>query len=249
MTFKSLLLWLPFLPLSLTLAVFLWRRLWQERPFFFAYLGSALLAGLARFGSSQLDPLPRFYTYWISDMAISLAVFMAMYEVFLRRLFGGFGQVRIYRKVFSVAGFVILILAAFTAVEAHDRASAFLMASRGLDFIRTATLVFFLVLMLVMGRQWTRYDLGITLGFAIQAAAALANSAVGTLMHSRSGFLDSLEVVSYNISCLIWLFTFLKRESIDQPAPPDSLTRDSLAQARVWESMLKVWLGSEKGKR
>lgn len=249
MSLISLPLWLPFLPLLVTLAVFLWRRLWRELPFFFAYLGSAVLVGIVRLGSSRLDPWPGFYTFWISDLVLSLVVFMAMYEVFLRRLFGGFSQVRIYRKVFSVAGAVVLILAAFTAVEAHDKASALMVASRAFDFIRSAMLLFFLALMLLMGRRWTRYDLGITLGFAIQAAAALTNSAVRGRIKSRSGILDSFEAMSYIISCLIWVLTFLKRESIDQPAPPDSLTRDNLAQARVWESMLKIWLGSEKVKR
>lgn len=97
-------------------------------------------------------------------------------------------------------------------------------------------------LMLVMGRQWKRYDLGITLGFGIQAAAALANAAVRTRLGHRSVFFDTAEFVTFEIACVIWLITFLKPESSDHLQPAEGLDASVLPEARKWESALKDWL-------
>src|SRR5262249_51350884 len=151
-------------------------------------------------------------------------VFLAIYEVFLRRLFPGFQKIRFYRKLFSWVAVGVLVLTVLTALQAHDKGAAFRMASRAFDFARTAMLVFFISLMAFMGRQWTRYDLGITLGFAIQAAVALANAAVRVRMHYRPSVMDTVEVIAYNVTCVIWLVTFWKPEKPSQLTPAEQLS-------------------------
>jgi hypothetical protein len=235
-------LWFPFTTLSVVAVIFLYRRLWRQLPFFALYLASALLIGAVRRISARFGEWPHFYTYWISDLAGSAFVFLAMYEIFLRRLFAKFHQTRLYRRAFPILAVLILVLTVLTALQAHDQGAAFLMASRGFDFARTALLVFFIALMLFMGRQWTRYNLGVTLGFAIQAAAAMINSAVRARTHYQASVLDLYEVVAYNLCCLIWLITFWKPEKRTQFLPPDKVDTEVLHQARVWESLLKKWL-------
>src|SRR5215472_6845095 len=170
--------WFPLLVVSLLVAIFLWRRAWREVPFFFVYLASALLIGIVRYAALLLSRRSYFYTYWISDLIISIVAFLPMYEVFLRQLFAGFSKNRFYRNVFPLVAAAVLVLGVLTALQARDKGAAFQMASRAFDFMRTSVLVFFIGLMLFMGRYWTRYDLGITLGFAIQAAVALTAAAV-----------------------------------------------------------------------
>jgi hypothetical protein len=241
--------WSPFVALGLTGMFFVWRRLWRILPFFFVYLLFALLVGVIRYVALRSGRAPYFYTYWVSDLVASVVVFLPVYEVFLRRLFAGFHKTRFYRSIFPLAAIVILILAVITALQAHDKGAAFQTASRVFDFMRTAVLAFFIGLMLLMGRDWTRYDLGITLGFAIQAAVALANSAVRAGLHYTPPILGTIDIIAYNLSCLIWLITFWKPEKRTEFLSSEQLDPEMLHQARSWETQLKDWLTPGKSKR
>lgn len=235
--------WLPVAAIAILVLIFLWRARWRELPFFFLYLVAVLTVGITRYLSYRFqNPRQYFVVYWVSEMAASLVTFFPMYEVFFRRTFLKFYKTTFYRIFFPVVAFVILILTVVIALEAKDQRTAFHTAARAFDFSRTAALVFFIGLMLLMGRAWTRYDLGITLGFAIQAAVALANSAVKLRLHYQPTPLNTIELVAYNVSCLIWLFTFLKPEKRRQEVSRDHIDTDALRQARAWESMLKTWL-------
>ncbi len=228
-------------------AIFLWRRTYRQLPFFFVYILSAWIIGIVRYAAFKLGARPYFYTYWISELAAAVTVSLALYEVFLRRLFMRFYKVRFYRNLFPAIAVVILLLTIITALQAPDRRAAFLMASRGFDFVRTSVLVFFVALMAVMGREWTRYDFGIALGFGLQAAVALVNAAVRTQVHYKPTILGTIEVIAYDASCLIWLITFWKPEKPFIPPPADRLTPETLHQARKVEETLKDFLTPGKG--
>src|SRR5215467_13829397 len=204
--------WFPVAAVALLAAIFAWRRLWRRLPLFFFYLVFALLVVGFDLVSSHISHKAYLYSYWITEFAGDVVVLLPMYEIFLRRLFPSFQKNRLYRNIFPVFAALIVILTVFTALQAPDKGAALRMASRAFDFMRTAILVFFIGLMALMGRRWTRYDLGIALGFGIQAAVALANAAIRAQMHYKPTFMDSLEVISYNITCLIWLATFWKPE-------------------------------------
>jgi hypothetical protein len=223
-------------------AMLLWRRTYRSLPFFFIYVLSAWAIGIFRYVAFKVGPRPYFYTYWISELAAAVTVSLALYEVFLRRLFQRFHKVRFYRNLFPAIAIVILVLTIITALQAPDRKAAFLMASRGFDFVRTSVLVFFVALMAIMGREWERYDFGISLGFGLQAAAALVNAAVRTQMHYKPTALGTVEVVAYDIACIIWLFTFSKGESSKITVAPDAFSPEPLDQARKWEDAVKELL-------
>ncbi len=242
--------WFPVFAVAVLTAIFVWRRLWRELPFFFLYLASALLVGIIRYVTLRwFSHRSYFYAYWICDLCVSVVVFLPMYEILLRRLFRGFQKNRFYANLFPLAAFVILVLTIVTAGQSHDKGAAFQSASRAFDVMRTAILVFFIGLMAFMGRQWTRYDLGITLGFAIQAAVALANSAVRVRMHYLPTVMDTIELVAYNLSCFIWLITFWKPERGTALQFANQLDPQMLQQARGWETTLRDWLAPGKGKR
>lgn len=237
----NLLFWFPVVVLTLLSAVFLLRRLWSELPLFFLYIVSAPAVGMLRYAAFLASKTLYFYIFWISELELAVVFSLALYEVFLRRLFPRFHKVRLYRRLFPTAAALILLLTIIAALQSPDTKAAFLTASRAFDFVRTAFLVFFMILMLLTGRQWSRYDLGITLGFGIQAAAALANAAVRARLGHRSSMFDTVEAVTFELACIIWLITFVKPERSDhlQPAALDPAMLD---QARKWETILKDWL-------
>jgi hypothetical protein len=217
-------------------------RIYGELPFFFLYVLSASAVGLLRYAIFRISEKAYFYVYWICELELAVVFSLAVYEVFLRRLFPRFHKVRFYRLLFPAMAGIILLLTIVAALESPNQHAAFQLASRVFDFLRTAFLVFFMFLMLLMGRQWNRYDLGITLGFGLQAAAALANAAVSAKLGHRSAFFDNAETMAFEVACVIWLITFLQPEPSGALQPAAPLDPSVLPHARKWEEVLKDWL-------
>jgi hypothetical protein len=233
------LFWLQILVLMLVSAILFWRRAYRHLPLFFVYVLSAWLVGIVRYAAFKLGPQPYFYVYWISELAGVVTVSLVFYEVFLRRLFPRFYKVRFYRNLFPAIAIAILFLTIITALQASDKRAAFSAASHAFDFVRTAVLFFFVILMTLMGREWPRYDFGIALGFGLHAAVALVHFAVRTQFHDKPAILDVMDMVAYDLACFIWLITFLKPEKSPPQLPPDRLSVETLDQARKWEDTVK----------
>lgn len=238
----QLLFWFPVAVLGLLSVLFLFRRLQYELPFFFLYTGTSFLFGILRYAALKGSKSTFFYVYWISELAGAVIFSLALYEVFLRRLFPRFHRVRWYRRLFPAAAGVILLLTIIAVLQSSNQTAAFQVASRAFDFARTACLVFFMLLMSFMGRRWARYDFGITLGFGVQAAAALANAAVRARLGHRSHTFDMVETITFEIACVIWLVTFLRPEKADQLHPSAPLDPAILQESRKWETVLKDWI-------
>jgi len=230
--------------------VFVWRRLYRELPFFFFYVLAAFSVGTVRLLTYKLaSPKVYFYVFWYSDFVAVMAALLAIYEVFLRRLFPSFHRVRLYRVLFPTAAFVIALLAFLTAAHAGDRRAAFHATSRALDFLRSAVVGFFAALTLVMGRRFAGFDFWIAAGFGTQAAVALATAAIRTRMPQMPRALDMAEFATFDIVSAVWLIVFSKSESQTDVPPRGQLDREMLHEARSWETVLKNWLTPGKSKR
>jgi hypothetical protein len=237
------LIWFPALALVLVGALMYWRRAYRELPFFFLFVISALLLGILRYVALFLwQRNVYFYVYWITELAAAVPVALALYEIFLRRLFPSFQKVRFYRNFFPLAAVAIFLLTVITASQSSNKRAAFVTASHGADFVRTAILVFFVALMAFMGRQWQRYDFGIALGFGLQAAVALADTAVSFRFHNPPALLTTIDVIVYDITCFIWLITFWKPEKPPPSISGDHLTAETLGEVKKWEGAVKDFL-------
>ena len=75
-------------------------------------------------------------------------------------------------------------------------------------FVRAAGLFFFVALMLVMGRQWSKQEFGIALGFGLDVSASLILLGTWARTSNRSGIIAGLTPIAYDIACLIWLYCF-----------------------------------------
>lgn len=235
------------LPLLVLLAgVMLWKRLTREFPFFFVYVTVTAAIGVVRFITYKYYP-PKvyFYVFWSSDFVILLTTFLAIYEIFLRRLFPGFAQVRFYRYLFPVVAVLISLVAFLMALHAPDQRAAFLTISRIFDFLRSAVIGFFVLLILVMGRAFAGFDFSITAGFGIQAAIALANAAVRLRNGARSPTMDHLEWIAFDLACLIWLWSFT-RGNRSTPRNLHGIDPAALEEAKKWEKSLKGFVAPGK---
>ena len=235
------------LPLLVVLAgVMMWKRVARVFPYFFTYVVVTAAIGVVRFVAyKNYSAKVYFVVYWSSDFVILLTTFLAIYEVFLRRIFPGFAKVRFYRYLFPIVAFLISTAAFFLALHAKDQRAAFLTISRVFDFLRSAVIGFFVLLILFMGRSFTDYEFSITAGFGIQAALALAHAAI-RLQGGRSTIMERLELIAFDVACVIWLWSFATgKESI--PKDGYALTdADALQEAKKWESSLKDFIAPGK---
>jgi hypothetical protein len=235
------------LPLLVILAgVMLWRRLARDFPFFFTYVTVTAFIGVMRFIAYKgYSAKVYFYVYWSSDFVILLVTFLAIYEIFLKSIFPGFGKVRFYRYLFPSFALLISSLAFLMVLHAPEQKAAFLTTSRVFDFLRSTVIGFFVLLILLMGRTFAGYEFSITSGFGIQAAIALANAAVRLQKDSRSATMDRIESIAFDVACLIWLWSF----SAGKKTPPKNfhdVDPNALDAARKWEKSLKEFVSHGK---
>lgn len=229
--------------LALLIGIFLWRKLYREYPLFFSYLIVTEAAGIARFLAIPRGAITYFYVYWISDLVITVFNFLTIYELFIKRIFPKFYRVGLYRYLFPTLLALAIFLAWIAAMAPHN-VGALAIEDRILDAAVVAILMFFGLLMLVMGRQWTRYDFSIAFGFALNAAAFLLATTIWA--HSDyHGFSIDLPVIAYNISALIWLFAFWSPEKTLEQAQA-TITPELVSEARAWQSALRNWISSKK---
>lgn len=241
----ELVYWLSLPILAVLAGIFVWRKLYRESPLFFGYLIVAQLVGvilfIAQYGSSRTY----FYIYWMSDLATTTFSFLAVYELFTRRLFPRFQKVRLYRYLFPLAASAIIIAAWMTALAAPQKGIVFLIEARVSSFVLVAILACLAALMLLMGRRWTRHDFGIAFGFALTNATFLITMAARVRSHYRATSLAQFAVVGIDASCVVWLLAFLEPAKWVRPAG-EQLDREMLTEARKWETALKNWLTPRK---
>lgn len=238
--------WISLPLLAMLAGVMIWKKLEREFPFFFSYTTLTALLGVVRFiAYKKYSPHVYFLVFWISDFVILVATFLAIYEIFIRRIFPGFAKVRFYRYLFPVVAVIIGAVALMIALHAPDKRGAFLATSRIFDFLRSAVIGFFVLLILVMGRAFAGYEFDITLGFGIQAAIALINGAVRLQRGTRSETWDHLEAVAFDVACFIWLWTFAKGSASSQVQARE-FNPETLQEAKKWEKSLKDFITHDK---
>lgn len=233
------------MPVLAVLAVLLVRRKApKEFPFFFSYIIVGVVVGVVRLCLYSPRSIVYIYAYWITDVLIAIVALLATYELFVRRLFPRFHAVRFYRYLFPITA-VIIALCAVPAALQLNRLGVIIRSIHVFEFLRVAILLFFVGLMLLMGRRWTRHEFGIALGLGIQASAVLLTSASWTQGARIRTLTVQLPVIAYDIACLIWLVTFLQPEKFTPP-PTRPVSPEVLGEARKWQETLKESLTSKK---
>jgi hypothetical protein len=245
------------LPILVLLGVILVRRgQYRKFPVFFTYVAVNALSTTIRLVAYVLTrptllkhPLTYTYIFFISGFVTSVLALVAVYEIFVKRLFVGFYKVRFYRYLFPCAALTILLLAALTAMVSPDQPWKLVgVADRVVIFIRLVSLGFFTFLMIVMGRAWARHELAIVFGFGIIAAATFFTSAIWVQHRDKDSLLIQAPTVAWDIACLIWLIAFGRRESSTQQDIPKPIDPEVLQEAKRWEGTLKDWLVPPKKK-
>jgi len=241
--FQFLIDWVGLPSLALLAIILLYRRWYREFPFFCLYVIGAEFVGIARllfFGGST-----RVYSrvYWISDTVLAAFAFLASYELFFKRLFPAFYKTRFYRLLFPAVSILVVVVAYTSLTRGH--LSSLAMTSRVFVFMQAAILVFFVALMIAMGRQWSKQEFAIAFGFGLDVSTS--SILLGILSHraSHNEILSRIAVVAYDIACLIWLYCFWTAPK-STAIPPAPLSTEALHEAKKWEDSLKNFVSQGK---
>ena len=235
--------WFSFPVLAVVLGILISRKLYREYPFFSLYILITQIATVARFAVLVSVPRSYFYTYWISDVIIALLNVLALYELFVRRIFPQFYRVGLYRYLFPILAVLAVLFGGLAALNPKNM-GVLALEDRILDAVVVGILMFFGLLMLVIGRQWTKHDFGIAFGFAIWSAAFLISTTIWMRSHFES-VSAHIPVIAYDFASLIWLFAFWSPERTPTPGH-GAITPELLSEAREWQSVLRSWISSKK---
>lgn len=240
---KEIAAWFSMPVLGVLAVVMVWRKAYRQYLFFLVYVVLGELTGLTRFLVHGFLREAYFQTYWISDALLQLFAFLTAYELFVKRLFIRFYEIRFYRYAFMVAAMGLGLIAVPAMLQAK-KVNVLLAGIHTVEVLRVMVLIFFVGLMIFMGRRWTRYEFGIALGLGIQASVLLITSTIWT--KSPLNVVSTwLPVIAYNIACLIWLITFLKPET-PTTAPARPISPELLTEARKWQEAAKGSLTTKK---
>jgi hypothetical protein len=237
--------WMALPVRGLTIGIFVWRRLIRQFPAFFLYIvmsecgDIAGIASLIVFGGHSTA---YYYISWFSGSLVSAFALLAAYELCGRRLFARFAKVSFYRHLFPIAAILILgagLLAGFVVVRGYPGGAIFVRFVHGFDGLRLAMLFFLVALMVLMGRQWKRYEFGVTLGLAIDAAGFLVTSGAFSKFPLIRPIDGAIPSIANDLACIIWLVAFLRQEPISDDTKPIDPT--IIEEARKSREALKSW--------
>jgi len=236
--------WLSTPTMAVVAGILLWRKLTRAFPFFFSYIAASFLGDMARLFAYQGSPSNYAYTYWITQLVNTVFMLLATYELSLIHLFPGFYKVSFYRYLFSIVAVIAVGLGVFTALGSITLA-VLGNAINILNVLQVLALLFFVGLMVFMGRRWGHYEFGIGLGLGLNTTAFVIMFAVFLKNGPIHGILRELPVFALDASCIIWLITFLTPEKTT-PAPTQPVSPEVLEEAKKWQETLKESLGGKK---
>ncbi|HEY1528816.1 MAG TPA: hypothetical protein VGH51_21540 [Candidatus Angelobacter sp.] len=241
----DLLGWVALPIVAVLLVVLIFRRLVSEFPLFFSYLAASEVVGIVRLASFSGPVQTYRYVYWISDIIYTCFALMATYELFIKRLFPGFYKVRFYRYTFLVAALLITAFATVLAlISGHLK---ILVATIYVySFVRASILIFFVALMLIMGRRWTKLEFAIAFGLGLDVSTSLASLGIWSHTPSATLLINRISEVAYDIACIIWLYCFWTAPKSQTVLSSPSLSPDALHEAKKWEESLKDFMSQGK---
>src|SRR5579864_8319041 len=114
--FQFVIDWFGLPALLLLAGLLLFRRWYREFPFFFCYVVAAELVGVSRMIFIGAPVKVYSQIYWTSDTVLAVFAFLAVYELFFKRLFPGFHRTRLYRYLFPALAILITISIALVAL-------------------------------------------------------------------------------------------------------------------------------------
>src|ERR1700722_5864730 len=232
-------LWVAPNLLLLVLAVFLWRRgTARHFPAFFAF---TILSSIGQLSIYAADMVPSVAatTFWRvawGDLILEAVLKVALIGEIFALLFGSYASVAHLGKTLIRGAGIVLVFAA-TLAAAYAQKNEFVGIISGANLLEQTTyliecgiLVSIFIFSAYFRLSWPRQVFGITLGLSISACVHLATWALidnGGLPHSTRVILTFVNMATYHVCVLIWIYYLLVPHKIAKksavPLPENNL--------------------------
>jgi hypothetical protein len=232
-------LWVAPNLLLLVLAVFLWRRgTARHFPAFFAFTILSSIGQLAIYAADMV-PSVAATTFWRvawGDLILEAVLKVALIGEIFALLFGSYASVAHLGKTLIRGAGIVLVFAA-TLAAAYAQKNEFVGIISGANLLEQTTyliecgiLVSIFIFSAYFRLSWPRQVFGITLGLSISACVHLATWALidnGGLPHSTRVILTFVNMATYHVCVLIWIYYLLVPHKIAKksavPLPENNL--------------------------
>src|SRR5216684_2756896 len=190
----------------------IWRKLYREFPFFFAYVSSSVIIPVVRVSVSGHYRL-FVEVYWATDIVYALLALLALHEIF-RRVFIAFFSKWWFSLLFPCSALAILAIAtvyhtAHLPVQANRVMSLIVSLGIAVNLVQATLFLLFCSLVAFHSVRWRNYPFGIIVGFAVIAAGGLGGNWAISEFGKRFTTLWSYSTsVAYIFAVLLWLLTF-----------------------------------------
>lgn len=194
------------------------RKLIQEFPFFFAYLGATVVISLIRL--AVMSNYARYFeVFWATEILYALLALLALHEVFHEVFLSFFALWWWFRLLFPGAIVFIAVISIRKAIHnpalhAPRPMEIIFAFATAVNYLEALLFGLFFALAVLLGVRQRSYPFGIVEGFGISALGTLLafglRSEFGTKFNM---FAKYAPAVAYVIGTLVWLDTFRR--------PPD----------------------------
>lgn len=216
-------LWIVGVALQVLLAlVLVARKIWQQYPFFSAYVFFTLLATGIMSALFRRD-MVYFYTFWICE-AVAMVLGLAVVREIFTSLFSPHAALRQLARVIFRVAMIVMIILAFSAIygqwgKALGIVKGVQLAIEATRIVELGAIMFLFLCSSAFGLHWRQNVFGIALGLGTCAAVELVNV---TLMSYASPaavqHFSLLRSLAFNCSLLIWLGYLLAPERASSKA-------------------------------
>ena len=220
----------PLMLLGLSI-VFVRRALVHQFRYFFCYIVYSVIATALRLPFIH-SPV-YFWMFWSTDFIYDVLAFLTMLEVFSRVFPPTYPLFRSLRWILPVTTLVLLGISLYatlyTPIAGVPRiVSGINWFNIGVHFVEGIFLPLVIVLILIFGVPWPRYEIGILGGFAVSAYSIMLFS----LLRIQGGQSYATlyrygPPIGFTVATVIWLWTFIWRRGLDKPATPSDVDQST----------------------
>jgi hypothetical protein len=212
-------------------ATVLWRRkLHKTFPVFFLFLLVQVAEFLIMFPiflAGNNDWVTGNYTlyfwlFWLGEAVNAILGFKVIHEVFLD-IFRPYHTLKdLGTLLFKWAGIVMLLVSVVVAFSnSFDRSPlvhAVTTLQRSVLIVQLGLILFLILFSRFLGVSWKQVSFGISLGFGLFAGVELMLMVLMSGGLVKQSLFDLINMVTYNVSILVWLGYSLSRKTVRQVA-------------------------------
>ncbi len=205
-------------------AAMLWRRLYRQAKFFFAYIvWQTITTPILYVFTIQHMKVEYFYGWWINN-AITITLGIAIVIEIFKRTFAPYeGIRRMARMLFLSAAALLIVIGVIFLFYHHAEYSTpiltiFFVTGRSVRIMQLGLILALFAISRYLRLRWKNYLFGIALGFGFYAMMELAGVTIRMYYGQPVAFAENiLQGTAYCLAVVIWTAYVLQPEAAKIP--------------------------------